>query len=84
MMGKHVCKYKHFVIHLPSFVSLVSTPPCEARDDYRHAKKLGGLSEEAQRDFENLKLGCNSIFRCFDCCKAVAFVPVLFPVDLLE
>lgn len=28
----------------------------EARDDYRHAKKLGGLSEEAQRDFEDLKV----------------------------
>ena len=76
-----------YTIHTNNLVnvSLVSTPPWEARDDYRHAKKLGGLSEEAQRDFEDLKLGCNAhIFRCFDCCKAVAFVPVLFLFDLLE
>ncbi|CAL1154169.1 unnamed protein product [Cladocopium goreaui] len=33
----------------------------EARDDYHHAKRLGGLCEESQHDFEELKvkLGCS-------------------------
>ena len=28
----------------------------QARDDYHHAKRLGGLCEESQHDFEELKL----------------------------
>ena len=30
----------------------------QARDDYHHAKRLGGLCEESQHDFEELKLSC--------------------------
>eukprot|EP00435_Cladocopium_sp_Y103_P049835 s1553_g15.t1 len=35
----------------------------EARDDYQHAKRLGGLCEESQNDFEELKLSCIELYQ---------------------